>query len=236
MNYFLEWLGFHSGVIPEHSNTDHYHQRTMSYSQLSDNARHLVAKFTLATSLEVAQGVAWYSVAWETACNMAKSYELSPYICAGVIAALSPRNKWPDNVRNADTLCKVYAAGGTVKDMMSVPCRTPNANKSQAITILTTPAAHVSELLTGPKRKEFYDCIARPEINNVCIDGHAYSCWLGTYIPASKTPHIGKKLRVSIKQDYRDATSFINEELDEKYKASDIQAITWVTHKRIHNV
>ena len=45
-----------------------------------------------------------------------------------------------------------------------------------------------------------------------------------------------KKLRQTIKTDYRDATSFINEELGECYTAADIQAITWVTHKRIHNV
>jgi hypothetical protein len=51
-----------------------------------------------------------------------------------------------------------------------------------------------------------------------------------------QVPNIGIKLRTKIKQDYRDATSFINEELNEKYKASDIQAITWVTHKRIYNV
>ena len=91
-------------------------------------------------------------------------------------------------------------------------------------------------MLTGAKRHEFYNCITRPEINDVCIDGHAYSVWLGEYLPASKAPAIGKKLRATIKQDYHDACSFINEELGEQYITSDIQAITWVTHKRIHNV
>ena len=51
-----------------------------------------------------------------------------------------------------------------------------------------------------------------------------------------RSPAIGVKLRSQIKTDYRDATSFINEELDESYTPADIQALTWVTHNRIHNV
>ena len=51
-----------------------------------------------------------------------------------------------------------------------------------------------------------------------------------------QVPNIGKKLRSQIKTDYVDATSFINEELNESFTAADIQAITWVTHKRFHNV
>ena len=51
-----------------------------------------------------------------------------------------------------------------------------------------------------------------------------------------EVPAIGKKLRSQIKTDYRDATAFINEELGEFFTPADIQAITWVTHKRIHNV
>ena len=48
----------------------------------------------------------------------------------------------------------------------------------------------------------------------------------------------GKSTCIRIKQDYRDATAFINEELGRGsyITAATIQAITWVTHKRIHNV
>ena len=167
---------------------------------------------------------------------MYKRQGISPYHAAGVISALSPRNKWEDNVRNAEALAKVYASGGTVTDLTNVPCRTTHRNKDQAIAILTTPTVSPDKLLTGVKRQEFYTCIMHPEDNDVCIDGHAYSVWLGAYLPASKAPAIGKKLRARIKQDYHDACVFINEELGESYKTADIQAITWVTHKRIHNV
>tara|TARA_Y100000739_G_C20500749_1_gene414796 strand:- start:57 stop:683 length:627 start_codon:yes stop_codon:yes gene_type:complete len=208
----------------------------MSYSQLSDNARHIVAVFTLATSQEVQLGLDWYPSAFKISERIGKRAGISTYHAAGVITALSPRNKWEDNVRNAESLTKVYAAGGTVTDLTSVPCRTTHTNKAQAISILTSPNVSPQDLITGPKRHEFYNSIVHPEINDVCIDGHAYSVWLGDYLPASKAPAIGKKLRATIKQDYHDATSFINEELGEQYITSDIQAITWVTHKRIHNV
>ena len=101
---------------------------------------------------------------------------------------------------------------------------------------MTNPDTDPQDFITGPKRQEFYNSIMHPELNDVCIDGHAYSVWLGEYLPASKAPNIGKRLRIRIKQDYHDATTFINEELGESYITSDIQAITWVTHKRIHNV
>ena len=208
----------------------------MSYSELSDGARHIVAVFQLATSQEVQLGLDWYPSARKISARIGKRAGVSAYHAAGVITALSPRNKWEDNVRNADALAKVYAAGGTVKDLTSVPCRTTHTNKHQAITILTNPDIPPQDMITGPKRTEFYNSIMHPELDDVCIDGHAYSVWLGEYLPASKAPNIGKRLRIRIKQDYHDATAFINEELGESYITSDIQAITWVTHKRIHNV
>ena len=83
----------------------------MSYSQLGENARHIVAKFALATSLEVAQGVAWYSVAYDTAINMAERYGLSADTCAGVIAALSPNNRWERNIIDAENIIKAWRHG-----------------------------------------------------------------------------------------------------------------------------
>jgi hypothetical protein len=109
-------------------------------------------------------------------------------------------------------------------------------NKTLAIAVLTLPAIPPEAILTGDKRLEFYNCIYRRHLDDVCIDGHAYSIWLGSRVTTTKTPPIGKKLRQQIKQDYRDATAFLNEELNETFMTADIQAITWVTHKRIHNV
>jgi len=224
----------HTGLV-QLQHTAHHTTKPMSYAQLSHNAREIVAKFTLATSQEVELGSDWYQSADRIASRIAGKYGLSPYTVTGIIAALSPNNEWSRNIIDAEALCKVFRAHGTSKDLLRTKVCTFDPNKKMAVTMLALPAMMPHQILTGPKRMEFYNCIIRPELDDVCIDGHAYSVWLGLRVPTHKTPHIGKKLRAQIKQDYRDACCFINEELGCDYCAAQIQAITWVTHKRIYS-
>ena len=207
----------------------------MSYSQLSHNAREIVAKFTLATSQEVQLGCDWYPSALGIATRIAEKYGTSPEVAAGVIAALSPNNRWERNIVDAEAIIKCWAAGGTRTDMLNVKVCTYGKMKAKAVDILTRDIPIV-EILNGKKIIEFFNCITNPALNDVCIDGHAYSVWFGQRLTMKEVPAIGKKLRSQIKTDYRDATAFINEELGEFFAPADIQAITWVTHKRIHNV
>ena len=207
----------------------------MTYSQLSPNAREIVAKFTLATSQEVQLGCDWYSSALKIANRIAKKYGTSVEVAAGVIAALSPNNRWERNIVDAEAIIKCWAAGGTNTDMLNVKVCTYGKMKAKAVDILTRNVP-VVEILNGKKIIEFFNCITNTALNDVCIDGHAYSVWFGQRLTMKEVPAIGKRLRSQIKTDYRDATAFINDELDTTYTAADIQAITWVTHKRIHNV
>ena len=207
----------------------------MSYSQLSHNAREIVAKFTLATSQEVQLGCDWYSSALKIAIGISKKYGTSVEVAAGVIAALSPNNRWERNIVDAEAIIKCWAAGGTNTDMLNVKVCTYGKMKAKAVDILTRNVPIV-EILNGKKIIEFFNCITNTALNDVCIDGHAYSVWFGQRLTMKEVPAIGKKLRSQIKTDDRDATFFINEELDTAYTPADIQAITWVTHKRIHNV
>jgi hypothetical protein len=207
----------------------------MTYAQLSVNAREIVAKFTLATSQEVQLGCDWYASAFQISCRIASKYNIRPEEAAGVIAALSPNNRWERNIIDAEAIIKCWAAGGTRTDMLNVKVCTYGKMKQKAIDILTRDLPIV-EVLNGKKIIEFFNCITNTALNDVCIDGHAYSVWFGQRLTMKQVPAIGKKLRSQIKADYRDATSFINEELCESYSAADIQAITWVAHKRIYNV
>ena len=209
----------------------------MTYSQLSHNAREIVAKFTLATSQEVQLGCDWYPSALSIAARIGEKYGLSAQTAAGVIAALSPNNRWERNIIDAENIIKCWAAGGTRSDLLAVKVCTYGKMKEKAIDILTTPiGVNIKETLKGKKIVEFFNCITNPLLNDVCIDGHAYSVWFGQPLTMKEVPPIGVKLRAQIKTDYRDATAFINEELSEHFTPADIQAITWVTHKRIHNV
>ena len=212
----------------------------MSYSQLSHNAREIVARFTLATSQEVQLGCDWYPSALKIATRIADKYDLRVETVAGVIAALSPSNRWERNIFDAEALIKIWRAGATRDEVLDpdapiIKVCTYLGQKTKAWDILTTNDP-VVDILKGVKTIEFFNCITNPMLDDVCIDGHAYSVWLGERVTLHKVPNLTGKLRKTIKQDYRDACAFINDELDEQYTAATIQAITWVTHKRIHNV
>ena len=173
---------------------------------------------------------------------MAGTYGVPTETAAGVIAALSPNNRWERNIVDAEAIIKCWRAGGTRADMLNVKVCTYGKMKAKAIDILTRFDGNIEEwqdittILKGKKIVEFFNCITNPKLNDVCIDGHAYSVWFGQRLTMKEVPAIGVKLRAQIKTDYRDATAFINEELHASFTAADIQAITWVTHKRIHNV
>ena len=206
----------------------------MTYAQLSVNAREIVAKFTLATSQEVQLGCDWYRSALNIAGRIADRYHLPIETVAGVIAALSPNNRWERNIIDAEAMIKCWSAGGTDEDILAVKVCTYTKMQEKALNILK--GGDIITVLNGPKIIEFFNCITNPRLNDVCIDGHAYSVWFGQRLTMKQVPNIGKKLRQQIKTDYVDATTFINEELGECFTPADIQAITWVTHKRIYGV
>ena len=210
----------------------------MTYAQLSVNAREIVAKFTLATSQEVQLGCDWYRSALNIAGRIADRYHLPIETVAGVIAALSPNNRWERNIIDAEAMIKCWSAGGTDEDILAVKVCTYTKMQEKALKILRILPRYddILEILNGPKIIEFFNCITNPMLNDVCIDGHAYSVWFGQRLTMKQVPNIGKKLRQQIKTDYVDACTFINDELNESFTPADIQAITWVTHKRIHNV
>ena len=151
----------------------------MSYSQLSHNAREIVAKFTLATSQEVQLGCDWYPSALAIANRISDKYGLRTELVVGVIAALSPNNRWERNIVDAEAIIKCWAAGGTRTDMLNVKVCTYGKMKEKAVDILTPTDRPITEILNGKKLVEFFNCITNPALDDVCIDGHAYSVWFG---------------------------------------------------------
>ena len=212
---------------------------SLSFSQLSPNAGHIIAKFALATTEEVVSGQQWYKNANEIASRLASTNNITTTKAAGVIAALSPNNKWERNCHDAENLIQAFIHGEE-DDAREVSVCTYSAMKEKAIKILSITDyeedyySKVIEILNGPKIIEFFNCIMQKK--DVCIDGHAYSIWFGERMTMKQVPNIGKRLRERIKSDYLDATNWINEEMETNYLPSDIQAIVWVCHKRIYNI
>lgn len=193
------------------------------------NQKHIQALLDLASAGEQSEGLTWYQRANFAAVRLADQYEIQIETAAGVIAALSPRNKWDRNLIDAENLIAAYVAAG-YEACEEVKVCTFGANKKKAMDILLFSATGdlVMEILSGPKLIEFFSCIIGED--DVCIDGHAYSIWFGDRVTLAKVPSIGKKLREEIKKDYLAVAKKNN------LKGYEVQAITWVAHRRIHGV
>lgn len=194
---------------------------------MNRNQRHIQAVLELASAGEQAEGKLWYARANAAAVSLAKSYGIHAETAAGVIAALSPRNRWERNVIDAENIIAAYQAGGSTKE---VKVCTFSKNKEKAVTILTLALCGraVENVLSGPKMIEFYNCIVGND--DVTIDGHAYSIWFGDRVTLANVPSIGKKLREKIKKDYLVVAK------NNAMMGYEVQAITWLAHRRIHGV
>jgi hypothetical protein len=195
------------------------------------SASNIFAIYQLASVADIQEGKFWYATASHICRDLAKKYSISQAQAAGVVAALSPRNKWNRNILDAENLIAAYKAAG-VDGCASVKVCTFGKNKSKAIQILQDTSLcenTILNILSGPKLQEFYSCISGLE-DEVCIDGHAYSIWSGGRITLANIPSIGKKLREQIKQDYREAAK------EADIYGYQMQAITWCAWRRIHGV
>ena len=198
---------------------------------MKTNVKNIQAIFQLATTAERFDGAAWYPVAHSIALDLADRYEITECQAIGVIAALSPRNKWARNVHDAEALIAAYVAAGAEQAQLVKVC-TFGANKAKAVRILQTvdpTADEVRAILSGPKLKEFFSCILGQR-SEVCIDGHAYCIWNGGRTSLKDVPAIGVKLRREIKADYVTAAEALG------VTPAAVQAITWVAWRRIHGV
>jgi hypothetical protein len=188
----------------------------------------ILAVFFAANAAELQHGIRWYPDALAACETIAQAYGLPVSTVAGVIAALSPNNKWQRNIIGADNICRLYTLGG-YDDAARCKVSTFNNNKQKALQILSGIAP--LEVLGGLKVRSFYSCILGDDA--VCVDGHAFAIWKGERIPTTKTPKISPKLYAAIASDYRNAASTINAVMGTAYTAAQVQAITWTAWHRI---
>lgn len=194
--------------------------------------QNIISVYNLANVTDKQQGQSWYARALEFAVRLSDLYDIETTTIVGVIAALSPRNRWERNMKDAESMVKVAANGGTFQDLMNLKVCTFKTGKDKAARILVDNVSDreaLLETLKGPKLCEFFNCILG-DSGDVCIDGHAYSIWLGERITLANVPSIGKKLRQNIKADYQAAAQSLG------VQPHVVQAITWCAWRRIHGV
>lgn len=187
----------------------------------------ILAIFFLASQAEVEEGRQWYINARLFCDRLSTDYHLSREIVAGVVAALSPNNRWERNLIDAEALCKVWACDG---DLDSVRVSTFGSNKQKAIEILKGAAP--LDVLGGLKVRAFYGCIIGSD-DSVCVDGHAYSIWIGNRVPTTQTPKISPKLYETIANDYKLAARQISGITGRQFSAAEVQAVTWVAWRNL---
>jgi hypothetical protein len=174
-----------------------------------------------ANAAELHEGHQWYDNAREVCQHIADNTSLSLDTVVGVLAALSPNNRWDKNVADTERLIKVSQAG---EDTDLIKVSTYGKNKEKAIRILTGESPNA--VLGGLKVRAFYRCILGSDA--VCIDGHAYAIWAGERISTTKTPSISPKLYAAIANDYRIAAERISQIKGVELAACQVQAVTWV--------
>ena len=199
--------------------------------------------YYLSKAYEKKHGEIWYKVANKSCGAIAKKTQMHSAIVVGVLSALSPNNKWERNIIDTENICMAYKSDIPLDE---VKVCTYNANKEKAIKILGILKSgssdlenDIREILNGNKVKAFFDCIHGYETkkSTVCIDGHAKAIYIGEkFALSSNSSNITNKQYRVISQAYMDATKEINESDGTSYLPYQIQAITWVAWRRIHNI
>jgi hypothetical protein len=101
-------------------------------------------------------GIKWYLKAHDFCLSISQIYNMNLDLVVGVLAALSPRNKWESNKEDCITIIKAYIKGVKLDEFK---VRTFNTNKQKAWDILVTEQVN----LRGNKVRAFYENIRYPD-------------------------------------------------------------------------
>jgi hypothetical protein len=188
----------------------------------------ILAVYLLSNDIERHHGATFYSEAKSICAEIAADCSLPLDSVAGVVAALSPNNRWERNVADARRLCAAYHSGG-IDHASDVKVATFHNNKHKALAILSgSPSLDV---LGGLKVRAFYSAIMGKDA--IVIDGHAYAIWRGEHIPTTSTPKIPPKLYDAIVSDYVKASEALSVVMGRQLSAVTVQATTWLVWRRM---
>lgn len=180
--------------------------------------------YKLATDQEIRDGLAWYGDAHRLSRELSEKTGYNVLQTAGMVAALSPQTSWELN--------KVYAVR-FLADKLDAKANT-GANKIKALKCLrSTNIEQTKAALNGNKTKAFFFNIAFPDVDGiVTVDRHAVAICLQRPNKAKALPPV--KLTDNqyefLERCYTIAAKKVG------IKALDLQAITWVTYRRVRNL
>lgn len=196
---------------------------------MTQHVRNILKVYRRATTDDIANGIEWYDRAKRYAETISKQTRLHLHTVIGVMAALSPNNKWERNVKDCERMCNAWIEGEDLNDF-KVSCY--NTMKLKAWSILEDSLTSDDDILTrlnGQKIRSFYSNIRG--LDEVTIDGHALNIALGKVqgLTTDKT-NMSKKVYIEMQKVYVRAAKRVD------IQPHVLQAITWTTWKREHNI
>jgi hypothetical protein len=167
------------------------------------------------TPTEHMEGLTWYDDAHALALSLSPD---DVWRGAGVIAAYSPLTPWWRNVELAtDSLTSGIANPKSLGNSVRAAQRILDGE-------------HTLDVLKGDKTRAFASAIADPINSTIAtIDRHAYDIAMGA-IHTDDTRKIGKRVFRELSSAYVDAAFWVG------IPVCSMQAITWLTHRRIKGV
>ena len=196
---------------------------------MTQHVRNILKVYRRATPEDIANGLEWYDRAKRYASIISNLSGVNLNTVVGVMAALSPNNRWERNVKDTERMVWAWVKGEDLSDF-KVSCYT--TMKQKAWSILEDDLTEDDDILTrlnGQKIRSFYSNIRG--LTEVTIDGHAYNIALGIRqgLTSDKT-NMGKKLYREMQSAYVKAAKRVG------VKPHELQAITWTTWKREHGI
>lgn len=180
------------------------------------------------------EGLNWYAIAHAKAEAIANRLHMVSLIkVCGIIAALSPNNRWERNLVDAELLLK-HAIQGDKIDSFKTGTYDHNKSKAWAIAHGISPL----DILGGNKVRSFYQCLINPQICDVvCIDSHATNICLGRLAPISRTPTLSSAKFELLAHCYTVATQQINaDSLESDVLPLQVQALTWTYYRVVRGL
>ena len=163
---------------------------------------------------EIEMNKDWYARARLWCEHRARMYGLEVRTVAGVISALSPRNKWERNLVDADQLLYAVFNGYSASWVVSSTFM-KNVLKAYDIALYQMP-----ELVgNGLKTQAFIDCIADPSCDAVVVDVWSHRVVIGDL--NAKARGLSTHEYEECSQAYRLAGK------EDNLRPMQVQAVTW---------
>jgi len=196
---------------------------------MTQHVRNILKVYRRASTEDIANGYKWYDEAKTYASIISGLSGVKLNTVIGVMAALSPNNKWERNIADCERMCWAWVKGDDLSDF-KVSCY--NTMKLKAWSILEDNLTSDDDILTrlnGQKIRSFYSNIRG--LDEVTIDGHALNIALGVRqgLTTDKT-NMSKKVYRQMQEVYVRAAKRVD------IKPHVLQAITWTTWKRENKI